>query len=310
VPATQRSDLDVLDEALDRIAQFRDVDRAVEPLAGGLTNRIYLVTAPAVDAVVARVASGKSALLAIDRNAECHNAAAAAEAGAGPRVVACEPANGVSIVEWIDGRTLAPQDLDDTATLHRIAAMCQQLHQGPRFANDFDMFDIQRYYLQVVREHGFRLPDRYLDFAAPAEQIHAALTVQSVGTVPCHNDLLAANIMDDGERIWFIDYEYSGNNDACFELGNIWSESNLDLERLDELVEAYYGYHSPAKIARARLLAVMSKYGWMLWAAIQDSVSDVDFDFWSWGMDKYERAVEEFDGPEFSRLIEDAQQPN
>jgi thiamine kinase-like enzyme len=125
--------------------------------------------------------------------------------------------------------------------------------------------------------------------------------------VPCHNDLLAANIMDDGERIWFVDYEYSGNNEACFELGNIWSEADLDLEALEFLVTSYYGQASRARVARARLLGLMSKYGWMLWASIQDSTSAVDFDFWTWGLEKYDRAVAEFDSPEFEQLITSVQ---
>jgi thiamine kinase-like enzyme len=225
-------------------------------------------------------------------------------------VIACEPAEGVAIVEWINGRTFEPADLDDSTQLATVAATCARLHHGPRFANDFDMFAIQRGYLAVVTERRFRLPERYLSFLPRVETIRAALEVRSEGTVPCHNDLLAANIMDDGKQIWFIDYEYAGNNDPCFELGNIWSESNLGLDRLEELVSGYYGYASPAKLARARLLALMSKYGWTLWASIQDAVSDVEFDFWSWGLEKYERAVAEFDGPEFSRLIDEVQQPD
>ena len=59
------------------------------------------------------------------------------------------------------------------------------------------------------------------------------------------------------------------------------------------------------KIARARLRGLVGKYGWMLWASIQDGVSTLDFDFWGWGMEKYERAVAEFDGPEFHELVED-----
>ena len=108
-------------------------------------------------------------------------------------------------------------------------------------------------------------------------------------------------------RFFCIDYEYAGNNDACFELGNIWSESNLSLSQLDELVTAYYGRRLRHKIARARLWGLMSKYGWTLWASIQDGVSTIDFDFWAWGMEKYERAVAEFDAPEFEQLLAEAQ---
>lgn len=309
-PAPATADRDLLDATFGRLPEFRGLSVRVEQLPGGLTNRIYKVTPSAGRTVVARVSPGRSALLAIDRSAECHNARAAARAGVGPEVVACEPSEGVSVVEWIDGRTFAPADLDDSAQLARIAARCLRLHDGPRFVNDFDMFAIQRDYLAIVRERGFRLPGRYLEFMPQAELIRAALAVRAAGTVPCHNDLLAANIMDDGERIWFIDYEYAGNNDPCFELGNLWSESNLEPDRLEELLGRYFGYRSRAQLARARLFALMSKYGWTLWASIQHAVSEVEFDFWSWGLEKYERAVAEFDGPELSRLIDEVQQPN
>jgi thiamine kinase-like enzyme len=133
------------------------------------------------------------------------------------------------------------------------------------------------------------------------------MAARDEGTVPCNNDLLAENFIDVGDAFRLIDYEYSGNNDACFELGNVWSESNLALEQLDELVAHYYGRPLANKVARARLWGLMSKYGWTLWASIQDSVSDIDFDFWGWGMEKYDRAVAEFEGPDFGRLLEDVQ---
>jgi thiamine kinase-like enzyme len=134
-----------------------------------------------------------------------------------------------------------------------------------------------------------------------------AMRVRAEPTVPCNNDLLAENFIDVGGELKLIDYEYSGNNDACFELGNVWSESNLSAEQLDELVTLYYGERLRNKIARARLWGLMSKYGWTLWASIQDGMSDLDFDFWGWGMEKYDRAVPEFDGPDFDRLLDEVQ---
>jgi thiamine kinase-like enzyme len=293
------------------IAQLPDLagsDFAVEPLPGGLTNRNYALTGGDGRKLVLRRSDPRSALLAIDRDCEYRNASAAASAGVGPAVVGYLPGQGVLVVEWIEARTLTDADLANSESLRRVVRTCARLHQGPRFVNDFDMFDVQQGYLRIVLERGFRLPSRYLEFAPQVEQIRAALEVRPPPLVPCHNDLLAANIMDDGERTWFIDYEYAGNNDPCFELGNIWSEANLAPELLTELVDTYYRSHSPALIARARLLALMSKYGWMLWASIQDSISAVAFDFWSWGLEKYERAVAEFDGPQLRNLITDVQQ--
>jgi thiamine kinase-like enzyme len=193
--------------------------------------------------------------------------------------------------------------------LRRVAETCKRLHAGPRFATDFDMFEVQRRYLDLVVARGFRLPTSYLDFMPLVAKMRDALAVRAERTVPCHNDLLAANIMSSDEQMWFIDYEYSGNGDPCFELGNLCSESHLGTDRLTELVAAYYGVATSAKVARAQLLALMSDYGWTLWASIQSATSDLDFDFWSWGMEKYERALERLRGPDLHGLITDVQQP-
>ena len=136
-------------------------------------------------------------------------------------------------------------------------------------------------------------------------QIKTALTATDQTTVPCNNDLLAGNFIEDGERVWIIDYEYSGNNDPCFELGNIWSECRLSIEQLDELVTAYYGRRLRHKIARAHLQGIVAKYGWTLWGCIQSASSALEFDFWAWAMERYEAAVAEFNGPHFARLLDD-----
>ncbi len=291
-----------LDEALDAMPSTTGRHRTVEPLEGGLTNFNFKVSMDE-QTVVVRLSSLDGDLLSIDRAAEHTNSGHAATAGAAPAVVDYLPGRGVLVVEWVEGRTYGPDDLRDAERLHRVAAACRLLHAAPRFTGDFDMVQIQRRYLSIVTERGFRLPDRYLEFMPAVDRIAAALAVRQEATVPCNNDLLAANFIDDGERVWIIDYEYSGNNDACFELGNIWSESTLDLEHLTELVDAYYGEHRDDKIARARLLGLMSKYGWTLWASIQDAVSPIDFDFWAWGMEKYERAVTEFEHADFDDLL-------
>jgi thiamine kinase-like enzyme len=298
-----------LDALLDRLQSIRNSPREVTRLDGGLTNVNVRVTTPDLDVVV-RISSEDSTMLAIDREAEYLNSRAAAEAGASPRVVEYLGEYHLLVVTYIDGKTLGPEDLRDSANLSRVAEVCRRLHRGPRFVSEFDMFEVQQTYLTTVQNSGFRLPGRYLDLMPQVEQIQRALTARPLATVPCNNDLLAANFIDDGERLWVIDFEYAGNNDPCFELGNIWSESNLSLAQLDELVAEYFGHESPALVARARLLGLMSKYGWTLWASIQNGTSELDFDFWEWGMEKYRRALDEFDGPEFDRLLTAAAAPD
>jgi thiamine kinase-like enzyme len=294
-----------LDELLDSMPCTAGWPRTVEELTGGLTNRNLKVTTPA-GTVVVRIPAAGPGLLGIDRDLEYANSLAAAEAGVGAPVLHYRPGVGLA-VGFLPGRTLSDADLHDEAVLARVAAACRQLHAGPRFAGDFDMFAVQARYRRIVAEHGFRLPPRYDEFAPAVEEIRRALGPRV--TVPCNNDLLAENLLDDGERVRIIDYEYAGNNDPSFELGNIWSEATLPAPLLDVLVAAYFGRPRPVQVARARLFGLMSKYGWTLWASIQDGSSPLDFDFWAWGMEKYERAVAEFDGPELPELLRVAQRP-
>jgi thiamine kinase-like enzyme len=298
--------------ALKQIDMLDGKIRSVEPLTGGLTNHNYRVDT-ADHSYVARMPSRHGALLAIDRNAELYNSRAAAEAGVAPAVIATVPptdtCGGAMLIEWIAGQTLSADAVRDGRTTSRIASACQRLHSGPRFINDFNMFDVQRGYLSIVLENEFRLPDRYLEFQPIVGEIEAAMGIRRQPSVPCHNDLLAENMIDDGKKLWLIDYEYAGNNDPYFELGNIAAESSLTVDQLDELIRAYHGAESKTLLARARLWSLMSHYGWTLWASIQDGVSDLEFDFWSWGFQKYRNAVAMFDGDELEQLITQVRQP-
>ncbi len=291
--------------ALDAVACLRGRERQVEKLPGGLTN-VNLKVTTSEDTVVVRIPQPGSELLLIDRHAEQLNSRAAAEAGVGAPVIEYVEDPGLLVVGFIEGTTFTDDDLRDDDNISRVAAACRQLHAGPRFIKDFDMFEVQRTYLATVNERGFRLPPRYAEFEDKVAQIKQALAVNPADTVPCNNDLLAGNFIDDGTKLWLIDYEYSGNNDPTFELGNLWSEPNLPQEQLEALVEAYDGELLRNRVARTRLWALMAKYGWTLWGSIQHSVSAIDYDFWSWAMEKYERAVAEFEGPDFERLLEQA----
>jgi len=294
-----------LDEVMELVDELSGPGRTVTSLPGGLTNANHKVVT-AAGAFVVRRWSDDTGLLAIDRDNEYENSVAAAEVGVGAGVVAYLPEHNTIVMEFIeDAHTLSAEELRRGELLADVAGACRRLHGARRFRDDFDMFEIQRRYLEIVLERGFRLPERYREFEPRVAAIREAFAVRDEGTVPCNNDLLAENFLLTRSGLRLIDYEYSGNNDPCFELGNLWSESNLSPAQLEELVGAYYGQALRHKVARARLWGLMSKYGWTLWASIQDGVSTIDFDFWEWGMEKYDRAVAEFDGPAFEVLLEE-----
>lgn len=294
-----------LEDVLEAVPQLRGA-LEVEQLAGGLTNTNYKVTT-AEGAYVVRISGKDTGLLAIDRANEIHNTIAASETGVGAPFVAALPELDALVLEFMVGETMTPELLRRGDRLGQIADSCRRLHVGRRFLHAFDMFAIQRTYLHVVRERGFALPERYVEFEPQVRALEKAMHVRPEPTVPCNNDLLAENFIDVGGTLRLIDYEYSGNNEPTFELGNVWSESNLSLAQLEALVAEYYGRPLRNKVARARAWGLMSKYGWTLWGSIQAGVSELDFDFWGWAMEKYERAVAEFDGPEFEQLLEDVQ---
>jgi thiamine kinase-like enzyme len=280
--------------------------REVTALPGGLTNQNFKVVTDA-GSYVARLWNAGGDLLGIDREHEYLNSRLAAAAGVGAPVIDYRPQDRVLVLGFVEGRTLGNADVADPAMLERIAAACRALHGAGRFAGDFDMFALQPRYFATATAAGMRIPGGYADLLPAFEAARGALAVRDEGTVPCNNDLLAANFIDDGSRLWLIDYEYSGNNDPCFELGNIAAETGLEADAAAALVTAYYGRPRRSRIARAELFGLVARYGWTLWGAIQHARSDLDFDFWSWAMEKYDVAAAGFTGPAFARLLDEVQ---
>lgn len=274
---------------------------------GGLTNANFKVESPAGTFVV-RIDASDCEVLDIDRASELYNCRAASDAGVGAPFVVWLPAERVLVMRFLTGRTLAPEDLRRGDRLAEVAALLRRLHGGCRFRGNFDMFRRQRDYQATALARGFALPDGYLRHEDNVRRIELAFAVHPPTPVACHNDLVAENFIDTSEGLRLIDYDYSGNNDPCSDLGDAWSESHLTLEQLDELVGHYFGEHDPALVARARLWALMSKYGWTLWAVLRHNVTP-DPELMAWGLDLYAQASAEFDGDEFEHLLEAAVAP-
>ena len=275
----------------------------ITPIAAGLTNKNYRVDV-GDRTYFLRMPGASTELLAIDRANELENTQAAAEAGVGPKVVHHDPNTGALLLEWIDGRTMSNDAFRAAGMPARIAESLRKLHAGPRFRDDFDMFRLTEYYLSVVDGRAIRSPNGYRDELPKVKLIEAALTARPLPTVPCHNDLLAENYLDDGRKLWIVDYEYSGNNDPTFELGNTAQELGFDAARQEELCAAYFGEATPALVARMRLQMIMSDVGWTLWAAIQAAISSIDYDFWGWAEERWTRATAALDGPDFESWLE------
>ena len=294
-----------LEEVLPRVEVWRGHHVNVSELSGGLTNTNHLVEVDG-DRYVVRIPGAATELLAVDRANERHNAAAASATGVSPRIVEVLEDLDVMVIEYIQGTTMSAEALRTPEQVRRIAASLRRLHAGRRFLQDFDMFRLTDFYLGVCSEREIRIPDGFRGHLDDVARIERTLARRPLPTVPCHNDLLAENYIDDGERLWIVDFEYSGNNDPSFELGDTAQECAFDPDLRATLCEAYFGEATPALRARMDLQAVMADVGWTLWAAIQAEISSIEFDFWGWAEERWARARDAFVGPDFGTRLADA----
>ena len=298
--------MSIIEEAVAKIDDWEGKDVSIEPLSGGLTNTNYKVNVDGTPYFV-RVPGESTELLAVDRKNEHFNSKAASEAGVGPEVLYHLPEYDVMVLEFIDGKTMSKETLNAPGMTTRMAQAIKQLHAGPRFLTDFNMFRLTEYYLKLCDERDIPIPDGYLERMSTVGEIEKAMSVKPLPTVPCNNDLLAENYIDDGKSLRLIDYEYSGNNDPCFELGNTCQEMEFNEEQIREVCAAYFGEASDRMIARMKLNMIMSDVGWGLWAAIQAKISTIDFDFWGWALERWGRAEEKMASQEFDAWLSEVQ---
>ena len=296
----------IIDEVVAKIKDWKGKQVSVQPLSGGLTNSNYKVEVDGTPYFV-RVPGASTELLAVDRANEYFNSKAAAEAGVGPKVLYHLPEFNVMVLEFLTGKTMSKESLSAPGMPTRMAKVIKKLHGGPRFFSDFNMFRLTEYYLSLCRDRSIRVPDGYLDRMPTVAKIEQAMLANPLPTVPCNNDLLAENYIDDGRHLWLIDYEYSGNNDPTFELGNTCQEMQFNENQIREVCAAYFGEATPSMIARMKLNMIMSDVGWGLWAAIQAKISKIDFDFWGWAIERWGRAVDKMDSKKFEEWLRDVQ---
>ncbi len=293
-----------IEEVIQKIDDWRDKQAEIQEMTGGLTNKNYRVEVDGQSYFV-RVPGASTELLAVDRDSEYQSSKAAADAGVGPKVLYHLPDHKVMVLEFLMGQTMSIEKLGAPGMPTRIAQSLKKLHAGARCLNDFNMFRLVEFYMGIVEEHDVRIPDDYRDRMSVLSRIETALPQKSLDSVPCNNDLLAENYIDDGQMLWLIDFEYSGNNDPCFELGNTCQEQQYNEDQYAELCAAYFGETRRHLLARMYLYSIMSDFGWTLWGAIQNKISQLDFDFWDYATGRWERALGMLDSDEFPKWLED-----
>ena len=274
-------------------------------LSGGITNRNLRARLGGRD-VVLRICAKDAEALSVDRETEVAATRAAHAAGVGPEVLAWLPGEPCCLVTaFVPGRTLTAEEVREPPVLAGLGAMLRRIHAGPPLATAFPTFTLAAEYAATARARGGEVPAA--DHAHARElsaRIGAALRGPGHEPVPCHNDLLCANVLRDGEHLALLDWEYAGMNDRYFDLGNLAVNNGLDADEEALLLAAYLGAPpAAADLAALRLMRLMSDVREAMWGVVQAAISTLDFDYRAYAEEHFARLRAGADDPRLEDWI-------
>ncbi|MSO42507.1 MAG: hypothetical protein EXQ70_11580 [Solirubrobacterales bacterium] len=277
------------------------------PLDGGITNRNYRARFGGADYVI-RVPGKDTSLLEIDRDAEREANETAASVGIAPAVAAHLTDPPCLVTRFIVGSEMSPEQLREPAVLVRVAGALRSFHDsGLSLRTKFDSFRLVETYADTAAGRGVEVPPAYDEAHAHSAEIEAALSGPEHKPVPCHNDLLAANFLGDGDHIWIVDWEYAGMGNRYFDLANFAVNNELDQGQQAALLEAYF--QEPAgerRLACLRLMRFMSDFREAMWGVVQSGISELDFNFGAYAGKHFARLRETAADPSFATSLKQA----
>jgi thiamine kinase-like enzyme len=273
--------------------------RSIEPLGGGITNRNFKI-ALGDETVVLRIGGKDTELLGIDRRAEYEASALAAEVGIAPEVVEFVEPEGYLVTRYVDGSPVGPEVIRER--LPEVAAMLRRFHEAGALPSRFDSFRVVEAYASTAAAHGVAVPAAYERAKKTADEIEHIRGRQPLK--PCHNDLLNANFIDDGERLRLVDWEYAGMGDVLFDLANFSVNHELDDEGNRELLAAYFSELRDRDLSALRLMRFMSDFREAMWGVVQQGISDLDFDFRAYADEHFARLARTAGDPAFREALD------
>jgi thiamine kinase-like enzyme len=277
-----------------------------QPLQGGITNRNYVARLGGGTYVI-RMPGKDTGLLGIDRKAEAEANRCAARAGIAPEVAALLDDPPCLVTRFVEGQEMGSPELRGPAARAAVAGALHAIHDcGERLPVEFSALRIAEDYAGRARERGGEVPTAYLPAHEAATRIERALE-RDEDSVPCHNDLLAANFLHSPEGIRLVDWEYAGMGDRYFDLGNFAVNNELGPEEEVAFLDAYFGAPSgAARLAALRLMRFMSDLREAMWGVLQGTISDLDFDFRGYAAKHFDRLERTAADPHFETWLGEA----
>ncbi len=288
-----------LESVISMVDEWKGKKIEVQELTAGLTNKNYKVTIDEKCYVVRIPGVGSD--LFINRDIELHNTLSASKVGVGAHVFKYFKESYVVIAEFIQGQVMSIESFKDKDRIVRAIKAIKEVNEKADFTSTFIMFDKFKEYFELVKKHTIRIPDNFNDAEKIVYKVEDKFRKSMPKLLSCHNDLLAENFIDQGNRMRIIDWELSGRNDPCFELGDFSVEQGFDDEEDTLIIKTYYGVFDESKFARMNIYKSMADILWTLWAVIQNHFSKLDFEYWEYGMNRFKRAMNAVHSDNFSR---------
>ncbi len=274
---------------------------------GGLTNRNHRLTTPAGEFVLRIPGEGTGDY--IDRKNEAAAARITAEIGVNAPLVFFDADSGVQLAGFIAGaKTMNAESFRDKGAVARAARSLRRVHRcGKSFPNRFELFRMIDDYLALLKAKNAQLPEGYASAQKEADAVRRVLATAAPAPVPCHCDPLAENFLDTGSAMFVIDWEYAGNNDPMWDLGDLSVEAGFDRDQDAALLAAYFdGAVPPAERARMILYKAMCDLLWTLWGVIQHVNGNPAEDFRAYAENRFRRCRDLMADPAFAQALAEA----
>ena len=282
------------------IPEWKEKLIKVDPINRGITNinfkvnvdkRVFFLSMP----------DSNSELLNIDYGNKYYNNKICGEINISPKVTHFIESENLLVTEFIKSKASSLTIFQSSKEIEQLVKNIKLLHNANPFLRNFNMLSQISYYQNILKKE--YLPKKLFKYVNNIKTLKQKLHLPSDKLVPCHNDLLAENILNQGNQIFIVDFDYSGNNDPCFELGNLSVEMEYNDEQINKLVKSYYGEINENIISRVNLQGVVSDIGWSLWSYVQVKNSNINFDYNAHAIFRLERALNKMESKEYELWI-------
>ena len=209
---------------------------------------------------------------------------------------------GYLVTRFIEGEVIPPEEMRGAERVRQAARTIRRLHDGPEVPGRFDSFRVVEAYARTAAEHGVRVPGDYDWAEAIAAQIEQTRAEEEL--VPCHNDFLNANFIDDGEGIRIVDWEYAGMGDRFFDLANFSINHECAEAENEAVLEAYFGALRDEDLRALLLMRFMSDFREAMWGVVQQGISELDVDFVAYASEHFGRLRRTAAEPDFREALE------